>query len=102
MLLAAPHRVNASGEIELTAAEADVLRACGFSDAAAGKWRLPPVPTDVWIPEYVLLLVPQLVRETPKVGASSSAVARCATTCRRRDDASQTPQVASWRGAAAA
>ena len=67
LLIAAPHRVNASGEIGLTAVEAGMLRASGFPDAAKGKWRLPPVPTHVWIPEYLLRLVPQLVRETPKV-----------------------------------
>ena len=37
LLLAAPDRVSAAGEIELTTAEADLLRACGFSDAGEGQ-----------------------------------------------------------------
>jgi hypothetical protein len=34
----APHRVNTAGEIDLTFAEADVLRACDFPTAAPGRW----------------------------------------------------------------
>jgi hypothetical protein len=41
LLALAPHRVNAAGEIELTTAEAGMLRACGFLDAKPGWWRIP-------------------------------------------------------------
>ena len=76
VLLAAPHRVAGDGTIHLTAAEAHVMRACGFSDAGVGRWHLPPIPTThVWIPEYLLRLVPYLVRETPTVTACPAPVA---------------------------
>ena len=34
-LIVAPHRVNTAGELNLITADAEMLRACGFSDAAA-------------------------------------------------------------------
>ena len=51
-----------------------MLRACGFSDAAVGRWRVPPVPTHVPVPEYLFRLVPQLVRETPTVAPAPPPV----------------------------
>src|SRR5437870_3980762 len=56
-LSAAPHRVNAAGEMQLSAAEAAVLRACEFPTAAPGLWKIPPLPRDL-VRAY--LLPPQL------------------------------------------
>ena len=47
LLTLAPHRVSAAGEINLAVAEAQGLRACGFLTAAAGSWKIAPLPD--WI-----------------------------------------------------
>jgi len=44
LLVAAPNRASAVGDMILTAAEAALLRACEFSSAAPGPWRIPPLP----------------------------------------------------------
>ena len=72
LLLAGPHRVNAAGEINLTPAEAGMLRAAGFQTAAPGPWRIPPIPTWVAFPEYLSRLLPQLVRERATVTQPTS------------------------------
>src|SRR5947199_5956880 len=43
-LRVAPQRLNAAGELFLTAAEAEVLRTCDFPTAAPGIWKVPPFP----------------------------------------------------------
>ncbi len=72
MLVAAPQRVSAIGEINLSATEAELLRASGFFQAAAGRHRLPPIPASVPVPEYLFRVVPGLVRETPTIAPTSS------------------------------
>src|SRR5206468_4095629 len=44
-LRVAPQRLNAAGEMELSVAEAGILRACDFLTAAPGIWKVPPLPT---------------------------------------------------------
>ena len=74
-LIAAPHRVNAAGEIELTVAEADMLRGCDFPTAAEGPWRIPAIPSWVPLPDYLLRALPQLMRETAAVTQLTSTPA---------------------------
>src|ERR1017187_712204 len=47
MLRVAPQRVNAAGEIQLTATEAAFLRACDFVTAVAGSWKIPSLPAEL-------------------------------------------------------
>lgn len=58
MLLRTPERVNARGQICLTAGEAAHMRALDFATAAEGTWDLPPFP------DYVVRLYPGLGRLT--------------------------------------
>ena len=45
LLVTAPHRVNGAGEIQLTPAEAAMLRASDFLTATAvGRWQIPALP----------------------------------------------------------
>ena len=67
LLLAAPQRAR-DGMIQLTPAEAAMLRACEFPTAAAGWWPIPPIPAHVPVPDWLFRLIPQLVRETPPPG----------------------------------
>src|SRR5206468_11487763 len=46
-LRVAPQRLNAAGEMELSVAEAGVLRASDFLTAAPGIWKVPLFP--VWL-----------------------------------------------------
>jgi hypothetical protein len=58
MLFRAPERVNAAGQIHLSAAEAEYVRAMDFPTATEGFWPLPE-----W-PAYVLEVYPDLARLT--------------------------------------
>jgi hypothetical protein len=44
ILTRALHRLSAAGEIDLTNAEAQLLRGCGFVTGTSGLWKIPPLP----------------------------------------------------------
>jgi hypothetical protein len=43
----ARYLVNVAGELSLSPAEAQMLRACDFVTAVAGVWKIPPLPPDL-------------------------------------------------------
>lgn len=90
LLIAAPHRVTADGMIHLTPAEAEMLRACDFVDAAPGAWRFPPIPAHVPLPAFLARVLPQqLTRETAIVTpAPKPAAMPTSTSPSARDNAS--------------
>jgi hypothetical protein len=62
-LIAAPQHVQPDGTIDLSHAEAEMFRACGFLDAKPGWWPIPPIPAHVPVPDFLFRLLPQLKRE---------------------------------------
>jgi hypothetical protein len=81
-LVAAPHRVNAAGEIDLSVAEAFCLRYSDFPTAAPGLWRVPPLPPQLvsHIPHLTrfaenrpqAVAVPEPVTVSPRPASSPS------------------------------
>jgi hypothetical protein len=61
--------VDATGEVRLTDAEADRIRALGFPTARPGVWKVPPVPPDLvrdnWLFEVLAIEWPSYLTWTP-------------------------------------
>jgi hypothetical protein len=92
LLVAAPHRVQPDGTIDLSATEAAMLRACDFLTAAPGPWPIPPLSAHVPVSTstYLFRILPHLARATATVTPSQGLAVVPAPAVRSTGDSAST------------